>query len=357
MSDEKPLARISHRLIATSRSEMRIKMKVYLYSGLQKLIEKSGVGRAIYHQTYALKSNNIKIVNNLNDADVIHINTVFPKSYIIAKRAKKKNIKVVYHAHSTKEDFKNSYIGSNLFDGLFGKWIKICYSTADIIVTPTPYSKRLLLSYGIKNRIEVISNGINTEYYDRDKVEKGKFRKRYGYSENDKIIMSVGLTIGRKGVIEFVELAKRMPEYKFVWFGETNLNTVPKKVRDAVRMSLPNLFFAGYADRDSLREAYADCDLFLFPSKEETEGIVVLEALAMKIPVLLRNIPVYDEWLEENKDVYKAYTTNDFEIKTKMILEGRFKSLVEQGHKVAEDRSLDKVGEKLIKVYNATKYS
>ena len=59
--------------------------------------------------------------------------------------------------------------------------------------------------------------------------------------------MSVGLTIERKGVCDFVELAKRMPQYKFIWFGETNLDTVPLNVRKAVETKLPNLCFAGYA--------------------------------------------------------------------------------------------------------------
>ena len=56
-------------------------MKVFLYSGMQKMIEKSGVGRAIYHQKKAAAFNDIELVDNLKDADVVHINTIFPKSY------------------------------------------------------------------------------------------------------------------------------------------------------------------------------------------------------------------------------------------------------------------------------------
>lgn len=46
--------------------------------------------------------------------DVVHINTVFPHSFFLAKKAKRHGIPVVYHAHSTKEDFRNSYVGSKL---------------------------------------------------------------------------------------------------------------------------------------------------------------------------------------------------------------------------------------------------
>ena len=328
-------------------------MKVYLYSGMQKMIEKSGVGRAIYHQRYAAELNGIGVTNSLRDADLIHINTVFPKSFFLAKKAKKMNIPVVYHAHSTKEDFKNSYLGTNLVDGLFGKWIKLCYTTSDVIITPSEYSKRLLLSYGIRKRIEVVSNGIDLDFFDKKKADRGSFRRKYGYSDNDKIIMSVGLTINRKGVEDFVELARRMPEYKFIWFGETDLNTVPAKTRKAVLTKLPNLKFARYAKRCALRDAYGSCDLFLFPSKEETEGIVVLEALAMEIPVLLRDIPVYSDWLKDGESVYKAEDVDSFEASARSILEGESKSLVLEGKKIAEDRSIDKVGARLGKVYRS----
>ena len=191
-------------------------MKVYLYSGMQKLIEKSGVGRAIYHQQSAAKRNHIGIANRLEDADIVHINTVFPKSLWMAKKAIKKGIPVVYHAHSTREDFRDSYIGSNLFAPLFEKWIRYCYNTGTVIVTPTEYSKRLLRSYGIDKKIEAVSNGIDLKYYDRSDVDRMEFRRKYGYSEDQKIIMSVGLTIERKGISDFVELARRMPEYQFI---------------------------------------------------------------------------------------------------------------------------------------------
>lgn len=62
-------------------------MKVFVF-GNAKMIE-SGVGRAIYHQKKAAAFNDIELVDNLKDADVVHINTIFPKSYELAKEAHK----------------------------------------------------------------------------------------------------------------------------------------------------------------------------------------------------------------------------------------------------------------------------
>lgn len=326
-------------------------MKVYIYSQFQKMIEKSGVGRAIYHQKKALEQQGVQVVDRKEDADVIHINTIFPGSVSVAMWAKRHGKAVVFHAHSTKEDFANSYVGSNQFAGLFGRWITYCYQLGDSIITPSKYSKQLLRTYGIKKPVHVISNGIDTSYYQRLSMDRSKFREKYGYKDSDKIIMSVGLWIERKGILDFVELAKRMPEYQFIWFGQSDLRTVPAKVREAVETKLPNLHFAGYVGKEELRQAYAACDLFLFPSYEETEGIVVLEALAMKIPVLLRDIPVYDGWIHNGFSAYMAEDNEDFEKLTKGILEKEMPSLVENGYEVAKQRDIGKIGERLLQVY------
>ncbi len=272
-------------------------MKVYIYSEAMDKIGKSGVGRATFHQMGAAAKNGIEVVDDIAKADVVHINTVLPKSYKLARELNKKGVPLVYHAHSTREDFRNSYIGANAVAGLFKQWLIKCYTQGDVIVTPSEYSKRLLRGYGIKKEIFAISNGIDLGDYQRDEEAGREFRKKYGFSEDDKIIMSAGLLIKRKGVHDFAEIARRLPQYKFIWFGTADLRLVGKEVRNAVKNAPENLTFAGYVEKPVLQTALSGSDLFLFPSYEETEGIVVLEALAMRIPVLLRNIPVYDGWI------------------------------------------------------------
>lgn len=272
-------------------------MKVYIYSEAMDKIGKSGVGRAIFHQMTAAALNGIEVVDCMEKADVVHINTVLPRSFGLARECKKKDVPLVYHAHSTREDFRNSYIGANAVAGLFKQWLIKCYSMGDVIVTPSEYSKRLLQGYGIKNEILAISNGIDIGEYRRDEQAGREFRGKFGFAEDDKIVMSAGLLIKRKGVHDFAEIARRLPQYKFIWFGTADLRFVGKEVRSAVKNAPENLTFAGYVEKPVLQTALSGSDLFLFPSYEETEGIVVLEALAMRIPVLLRNIPVYDSWI------------------------------------------------------------
>lgn len=327
-------------------------MKVLLYTEGEKMFSKSGLGKAIKHQMKALETQNIEYTTNIkDDYDIVHINFYGPKSVLLAKKAHKNGKKVVYHAHSTEEDFRNGFIFSKQISPLFKKWLIKCYSLGDIIVTPTPYSKRLLDGYGINKKIVAISNGIELDKFKRDKKLGEQFRKRYHYKKEDKVIIGIGLYIERKGIIDFVELAKRLPEYKFIWFGYSPLSAATKEVRKAVNTKLDNLVFAGYVEQGIIAEAMNGCDLYLFPTLEETEGIPIIEACACKTNALIRDIPIFEEWLEDGVNVYKAKNLDEFEMKIKKILNQELPPLGEKAYKVAEERDIKKIGQQLKKVY------
>ncbi len=330
-------------------------MKVLLYTEGLKTIGKSGLGKAIKHQMTALENEHIEYTLDPkdDDYDILHINTYFPKSYRIAKRAKKKGKKIVYHAHSTEEDYKNGFILAKQTSKLFKKWLIKCYSLGDVIVTPTLYSKKLLQGYkGLENKkIYDISNGIEIDFFKKDKKLGEKFRKDYGFTKDDKIVMGIGLYIERKGIVDFVELAKRLPEYKFIWFGYSPLAAATKPVRKAVNTKLDNLFFPGYVERDVIKGAMSGADLYIFPTFEETEGIPIIEACACKQNAIVRDIPIFDGWLEDGKNVYKAKDVDEFEKKIKMFFDGELPSVVDEAYKVAVERDLKTVGKKLKQVY------
>ena len=90
-------------------------MKTYIYEGGLGIVAKSGVGSAIKHQKNMLKQADIEEAKSWKEADIVHINTVFPDSVLAACLAKMQGKKVVYYGHSTMEDFRNSFIGSNRF--------------------------------------------------------------------------------------------------------------------------------------------------------------------------------------------------------------------------------------------------
>lgn len=329
-------------------------MKVLLYAEGLKTIGKSGLGKAIKHQMTALEDENIEYtLNPKDDYDILHINTWFLKSYFMAKKAKRKGKRIVYHAHSTEEDYKNGFILAKQTSKLIKWWLIKCYSLGDVIVTPTPYSKKLLEGYkGLEHKkIYAISNGVELDFFKKDKKYGEEFRKKYGYTKDDKVIIGIGLYIERKGIVDFVELAKRMPEYKFIWFGYSPLTAATKPVRKAVNTKLDNLTFAGYVERDMIRAALNGCDLYLFPTLEETEGIPIIEAISCGTDSIIRDIPIFDGWLEDGVNVYKAKDVSEFEEKIKGVLSGKLKSVANNAFPIAKERDQKNIGKQLKKVY------
>lgn len=95
-------------------------MGVQIYSGSLSLVAKSGVGRAVEHQRQMLRRCGVEVTDQPRaDARVVHCNTVLPDSPLAALWARARGKKVVYYGHSTQEDFRQSFRGSDQLSGLF----------------------------------------------------------------------------------------------------------------------------------------------------------------------------------------------------------------------------------------------
>ena len=330
-------------------------MKILLYFNNEKLIRKSGIGRALIHQEKALMLNNIDYTTNPNDSyDIAHINTIYSKSYKIAKKCKKNNIPLVVHAHSTIEDFKKSFRFWKILEPVFNHLLKRMYSIADVIITPTEYSKKLLEQYDfVKCPIVNISNGIDLRLYKRYIVPfqlENTLRNYYKIPNNTKMVLGIGWLFERKGFIDFVKIAKELPDISFVWLGKKNKLFLTSKIRKVLRNKPKNLYLTDYVDESIVRAFLNIASCFAFLSYEETEGIALLEALACKCPVLVRDVEVFN-YLTDGVNCYKG--KNNLELKKKIlhIINTNNKTITENGYKIVEERSLDIIGKKLISEY------
>jgi len=327
-------------------------MRIYIYGGGEKLVGKSGVGQAIRHQRECLRRSGVPTTDRWTaDAAAIHVNTILPDSVLAALGAKLRRRKVVWYGHSTMEDFRCSFRCSNLLAPLFKQWISFCYRRGDVILTPTAYSQEILQGYGLKKPIYHISNGIDTEFFRPSRERRAAFREAYGLSDGERVVISVGHLMERKGILDYIELARQMPETRFFWFGYTDPKLIPTPVQQAIDGAPENLTFAGFVDQAALRDAYCGADAFAFLSHEETEGIVVLEALACGVPTVLRDIPVYGGWLEHGENVYKSSNNDEFQRIVSGLLDKSLPDLTAAGRAVAQARSLEQVGKRLRAIY------
>ena len=164
------------------------------------------------------------------------------------------------------------------------------------------------------------------------------------------MVVCAGLYFRRKGIEDFVEVARRMPDVRFIWLGSINKWIIPRKIRNLVLFNHPkNVEFPGYFKGAVFEGAMSGSSLFFFPSYEETEGIVVLEALASHQHVVLRDIPVYEGWIDE-QSAELGHNVDEFVDSIQKILDGKVDKR-EAGYKVAQSRSIDDVAYKLVDAY------
>ncbi len=338
-------------LMTTTAARPQGGLRVCLYSGAGRLMEKSGVGSAMRHQTKMLLALGSQIVKLWRRPDVVQLNTIFPDSVLVACLARALGIPVVVFAHSTREDFEQSWVGARSFAPLFEKWLGVVYRRGDVVVTPTPYSRGIIEKYGIEAPIRVLTNGVDTRFFSGGPAARSRFRMKYGIGADRKVVLSVGHLMVRKGIVEFLDLARRMPEADFYWAGTAPSEAMMTPDVRAALADLPgNVHLMGHVSPDEVRDAYAGADLFCFMSHEETQGIVVLEALSSGVPVLVRDIPVYDGWLHEAA-VHRATSTAEFEVKARAILADDAPNLTHAGRLLAAQHDLRAVSYDLAAVH------
>lgn len=328
-------------------------MKILLYFEAQKKLKQSGIGRALTHQKKALELANLDYTLDENDSyDVIHINTLFNGSYKLLKKAKKQGYKVIVHGHSTIEDFKYSFRCWKLVAPTFNKMILKMYRNADYIITPTPYSKSLIEAYsGVNCPVYAISNGIMLEDYKYDEAKALKFDEYFKFDKNKKTVICAGLYFERKGITDFFEIASKMPDVNFIWFGYLKPILTQLKILKAIKNRPSNVYMPGYVDIDVLRGAFMRADAFLFLSHEENEGIAVLEALASRLPVIVRDIGVFEGWLVDKKNVLKGKNNEEFMECLNYVFNNDMTSIKDEAIKVVEERNLKNIGMQLKEVY------
>ncbi len=328
-------------------------MRVCIYRGGLRLVAKSGIGQAAAHQRAMLRCAGVALAA---PADAVHINTVLPGSVLAAWRARRRGAGVVWYGHSTPQDFRHSFTGSDTLAPLFARWLRFCYGQADVVITPTPYAQARLRALGVQKPLYALSNGVDTAFFAPDARHGAAFRRRYGLGADVPVIVSAGHFMQRKGILDFIALARALPAVRFFWFGHTPPALVPRRVRRAMAAAPQNLTFAGFAPQEQLRDAYCGADAFVFCSEEETEGIVVLEALACGTPTLVRDIPVYSGWLQNGRDVLKAGSLPGFVAAAKALLtdEALRAALSRAARQTALTRALPKVGQALCGIYRET---
>jgi glycosyltransferase involved in cell wall biosynthesis len=223
--------------------------------------------------------------------DIVHIQTPFVAHYTGVKIAKQLQLACVESYHTLFEEYLYHYIPwlpKALLRYIARHFTRSQCKAVDAVIAPSRPMLQVLTEYGVNTAIEVIPTGMQMHQF--TKADGKKFRKRYAIPENRPVLVHVGRIAYEKN-IDFLmymlqKTRQQIPEILLIIAGEgPALNNI-KLLAQKLKLD-KNVLFVGYLNRDSdLLDCYQAGDAFVFASKTETQGLVLLEAMALGVPVV-----------------------------------------------------------------------
>jgi 1,2-diacylglycerol 3-alpha-glucosyltransferase len=244
--------------------------------------------------------------------DVVHTQTPFLLGVLGARWARRYGVPFVSTNHTLYTEYAHYVpVRPKALTKWFLKWLMKCYySGADAVVVPSQPVERILRSYGIKTRIDVIKTGIDP-VPGISPAQREEFRRTHGVAQDGFLLLYVGRIAREKNLrmllTAFATVATSHDAAKLLLVGggpalaETRQFAASLGLREKVS-------FAGMLRRDEVAPIYGAADAFVFPSTTETQGIAICEALSAGLPVVAVNAGGIPENLEPGVD---SFLTND----------------------------------------------
>ncbi len=275
------------------------KLKLGMYSQATS-VKGQGVGSAYSElmrllETYGKDDFSLSVNGRVKECDVIHAHTIDPPSFLSLRFSKKPS---VISVHFTPDMADNSIRLPRLFLKVFDWYLIRVYKSADFVHVVNPNLKTELLKYGFSpERIKYIPNFVSkNSFYPMSADERLALRQKYGYREDDFIAFACGQMRQGKGIQDFINTARLVPEVKFIWAGGFSFGKLADGYNETKKMleELPeNVFCPGIVSREEINDLLNISDLFYFPSYQELFPMSILEAASVHLPLLLRDLPEY----------------------------------------------------------------
>ena len=223
--------------------------------------------------------------------DCVHIHTPFIAHFAGLKLAKKLGLPVLETYHTFFEDYLHHYlpwVPTGLAKSLARFISKKQCNQLDAIVAPSKPMLDVLRGYGVTVSAEVIATGLQANSF--AEADGDAFRQNYNIPLSRQMLLYVGRVAHEKNIGFLIKMLKQLvqqqPEVLLVITGEGPAEASLHALVKTLGIE-KNVQFIGYLDRNTeLNACYKAADIFVFASKSETQGLVLLEAMAQGTPVV-----------------------------------------------------------------------
>jgi 1,4-alpha-glucan branching enzyme len=220
-------------------------------------------------------------------------------------------IPLISTIHST-ENGRRGGIHSDYQALIHGIEDKLIYESWRVICCSHFMKREITSTFGCPwDKVDVIPNGVRVKHFDFD-FDRVKLKQKFALPW-ERIVLFVGRLVPEKGCDLLLGAApfilKEVPEAKFVVVGDGYMKE--RYLNDARFLGIyEKCFLTGYLDDHTLRSLYQVADVVAVPSRYEPFGIVALEAMAARTPVVIAETGGLCEIVEHEKDGIKVWVNH-----------------------------------------------
>lgn len=223
--------------------------------------------------------------------DLVHIHTPFIAHYAGLRAARRAGVPVVATYHTFFEEYLHHYVPvlpRALGRGLARAFTRSQCAEVSALIAPSEPMRDTLVEYGVRTPIHVLPTGLPAERFDPG--EGRAFRARHGLPLDRPLLVYLGRVAHEKNIDfllrMFIDVRKERPDALLLVAGEGPARPALQKLASELALG-EHVRFVGYLDRATeLNDCYAAGDVFVFASRTETQGLVLLEAMAQGTPVV-----------------------------------------------------------------------
>ncbi len=223
--------------------------------------------------------------------DLVHIHTPFIAHYAGVRCARGAGVPCIATYHTFFEEYLHHYVPvlpRPLGRLLARSLTRSQCAAVQALIAPSEPLRAVLENYGVRTPIHILPTGLAPDRFRGG--DRRAFRERAGIAPDRPLVTYIGRVAHEKNigflVQMFAEVLKSVPGAVLVIAGEGPARAA-LRAQVAERGLSAHVHFAGYLERDgALLDCYAAADAFVFASRTETQGLVLLEAMAQGAPVV-----------------------------------------------------------------------
>jgi glycosyltransferase involved in cell wall biosynthesis len=300
-----------------------------------------------------------RIIKKIN-LDIIHAQHFLVCGQIAWYYSKKFNIPLIF-THHTRYDLFTDYvplIPKEISKPLAQLLCAFYSDTCDGVIAPSQDVKNLLLKYKVKAPISVIPTGVDTEFFSKNGSQF--LRKKYNLSKNAFLLLTISRLDSGKNVSFLIESFRRISKkYANAYFIIVGGGPSKKDLElQSIKLGLEEkIIFTGEILHKKMPDYYSSADIFVFSSLIETQGLVIVEAMASGLPVVAVKANGAKDIITHKQNGFLCSQNIDEFSKTvsKLIRNPDLRKKVsENAIKTVKDYSVEKSAKKLVDCYKKT---